>query len=199
MRTHLSPLRQQFRNRDEGVADHIEQKVGGDSGETPVFRLAPGAVLLAPSKPTLDHFAFARRSGAALVPGGSSVDGRLARPSGLRAIRIDGNVRCDVLRPQAFQVRFKIIGFVRADRDACMWQSFLPQHLLQCRAFRRTACLCDEPRDGQAVPVFDRGVPHVAKCTLLPLALAVEAAVGMGRAFMRIVLACRESAPRRRL
>jgi hypothetical protein len=59
--TDLSPLRHQFRDSDEVVADQIEQKVGGDSGETPVFRLAHGAVLLAPSKHTLDHFAFALR------------------------------------------------------------------------------------------------------------------------------------------
>ena len=66
-----------------------------------MFRLAHGAVLLPPSKHTLDHFAFALRDGVALVPGGSSVDGRLACLSGLRDIRVDGEVRGDVLRPQA--------------------------------------------------------------------------------------------------
>ena len=45
LRTHQSPLRQQFWDTDKVVADQIEQKVGGDSGETPVFRLAHGAVL----------------------------------------------------------------------------------------------------------------------------------------------------------
>lgn len=43
-RPHLSPLRQQFRDTDEVVADQIEQKVGGDCGHSPVFRLAHGAV-----------------------------------------------------------------------------------------------------------------------------------------------------------
>ena len=85
----------------------------------------------------------------------------------------------------------RIIGLVRADRDACMWRGFLLQHLLRCRTFRRAACLRDQPRDGQAVPVFHRGVAHVAEFAFLALALAVEAAVGIGRAFMRVVLACR--------
>ena len=102
-RTHLSPLCQQFRDTDEVVADQIEQKVSRDSGKPTVFRLAHGAVLLAPSEQTLDHFAFALRDAVARVPGGASVDGRLARRSSLRDIRVDGNVRRDVLRPQVVQ------------------------------------------------------------------------------------------------
>lgn len=46
-RTPLSPLRQQFRDADEVVADQTEQEAGGDSSEAPVFRLAHGAMLLA--------------------------------------------------------------------------------------------------------------------------------------------------------
>ena len=148
VRTHRSPLRQQFRHTDEVVADQIEQNVGGDAGQTPVFRLAQGAVRLAPSEPTLDHFACARRERVALVPGGSSVEGCLARLSGLRDLRGDGNVRGAVLRPQAFNVCFNIIGLVRADRDACRLRGFLLQPLLRCRTFRRAACLRDQPRDG---------------------------------------------------
>ena len=91
--THLFHLRQKFRDADKVVADQIEQNVGGDSDETPVFRFAHGAVLLPPSKQTLDHFAFTLRDVVALVPGGSSVDGRLARPSSLRHIIVDGDVR----------------------------------------------------------------------------------------------------------
>ena len=53
--THLSPLRQQFRDTDEVVTDQIEQEVGGDSGEPPVLRLAHGARLLASSKHALDQ------------------------------------------------------------------------------------------------------------------------------------------------
>ncbi len=58
---------------DEVVADQIEQEAGGDSSEPPVFRLAHGARLLAPSKQTLDQFAFALREAVAL--------GRVVRPS----------------------------------------------------------------------------------------------------------------------
>ena len=94
-----------------------------------------------------------------------------------------------------------IIGLVRADRDAGMGRGFLPQHLLRCHTFRRAAGLRDQPRDGQAVPVFHRGVSHVAEVALLARALAVEAAVGIGRALMRVVscVSCRGSSPRRRL
>ena len=147
-RTHLSRLRQKFRDADKVVADQIEQKVGGDSGETPVFRFAHGAVLLPPSKQTLDHFAFTLRDVVALVPGGSSVDGRLTHRSSLRDLIVDGDVRRDVLCPQAFNVFFNIIGLVRTNRDACVWRGFLPQHLFCCRAFRRAVCLRDQPRDG---------------------------------------------------
>jgi len=148
-RTPLSPLRQKFRDADEVVADQIEQEAGGDSSEPPVFRLAHGAMLLAPSKHALDHFAFALREAVALVPGGPSVDGRLACLSGLRDIRVDGDVRGDVLCPQARHVFRNIIGLVRADRDAGMWRGVLPQHLLRCRAFRRAAGLRDQPREGR--------------------------------------------------
>ncbi len=56
---HLSPLRQQFRDTDEVVADQIEEKVGGNCSHSPVFCLAHRAVLLPPSEQTLDHVAFA--------------------------------------------------------------------------------------------------------------------------------------------
>ena len=73
--------------------------------------------------------------------------------------------------------------------------------ILDCA--RRTstfrACAFREQEDGQAVPVFPRGVSHVTEFALLALTLAVEAAVGIGRAFMRVVLACRGNSPRRRL
>ena len=58
-------------------------------------------------------------------------------------------------------------------------------------AAARAAGLRDQPRDGQALPVFPRGVSHVAEFALLAFTLAVEAAVGIGRALMRVVLACR--------
>ena len=156
-----------------------------------MFRLAHGAVLLAPSEQTLDHFAFALREDVARVLGGSSIDGRLARRSSLGDIRVDGDVRGDVLRPQARHMFSHIIGLVRADRDAGMWRGFLRQHFLRGRAFRRTARLRDQPRNGEAVPVFHRGMPQVAEFTLLALALAVETAVGIGRACMRGILAYR--------
>ena len=148
-------------------------------------------MLRAPSKQALDHVACALREAVAFVPCGPSVDGRLACLSGLYDIRVDGDVRGDVLCPQAHHVFRNIIGLVHADRDAGLWRGVLPQHLLRCRTFRRAAGLRDQPRDGQAVPVFPRGVSHVAEVALLPLTLAVEAAVGIGRAVMRVVLACR--------
>ncbi len=80
-RRHLSPLGQQFWDTDEVVADQIEQKVGSHSGQTPMFRFTHGAVLLAPSEQALDHLAFSLREGIAHVPGGTSIDGRLARRS----------------------------------------------------------------------------------------------------------------------
>jgi hypothetical protein len=127
-RTPLSPLRQQFRDADEGVADQIEQEAGGDSSEPPIFRLAHGAMLRAPSKHALDHFAFALREAVALVPGGPSVDGRRACLSGLRDICVDGDARGDVLCPQARHVFRNIIGLVRANRDAGMWRSSALSH-----------------------------------------------------------------------
>lgn len=66
VRAHLSPLRQQFRDTDEVIADQIEQKVGSHSGQPPVFHLAHGAVLLASSEQTLDHVALVLREGVAL-------------------------------------------------------------------------------------------------------------------------------------
>lgn len=134
--THLFHLRQKFRDADKVVADQIEQNVGGDSDETPVFRFAHDAVLLPPSKQTLDHFAFTLRDVVALVPGGSSVDGRLTRPSSLRHIIVDGDVRRDILCPQAFNVFCNIIGLVRTNRDACVrraWASLSAASPHWCR------------------------------------------------------------------
>ena len=79
------------------------------------------------------------------MPAGSSVDGRLARRSGLRDKAVDGDVRCDVLRPQAFNTFFHILGLVRADGDACMVRGFLPQYLLRSRAFRRALAWMASP------------------------------------------------------
>lgn len=103
-------------------------------------------MLLASSKHALDHFAFALREAVALVPGGPSIDGRLAGLSSLRDIRVDGDMRGDVLCPQARHVFLNIIGLVRTDRDAGMWRGVLPQYLLRYRAFRRAAGLRDQPR-----------------------------------------------------
>ncbi len=125
------------------------------------------------------------------MSGGASVERGLAHRSGLRDIRIDGNVWGDVLRPQAFNVGFNVIGLVRADRDAGMGQGFLRQHLLRGRPFRRAAGLRDQPRDSQTVPILHGRMAHVAEFAFFAVALAVEAAVGIGRAGMRDVLACR--------
>ena len=51
-----------------------------------------------------------------------------------------------------------------------------------------------KPRDGQTVPVFPRGVSHGAAGALHALALAVEAAVGVGRVFVRVGLTFRAAA-----
>ena len=99
-----------------------------------MFRLAHGAVRLVPSQNTLDHFGVTLRYVVVLVPGGSSVQGRLARLSSLRAISVDGEVRRDVLRPQAVNGFFNILGLVLVDRDACRGRCVLLQHLLRCRA-----------------------------------------------------------------
>lgn len=120
-RTHLSSHRQQFWDTDQIVADQIEQKIGGDSRKPPVFRLTHGAMLFAPSKQTFDHYAFALREGVSLVPGGSSVDGCLAYGSGLHDIRVDGDMRRDVRRPQARHVCCNVIGLVGTNRDTGMW------------------------------------------------------------------------------
>ena len=40
---------------DEVVGDQIEQEVGGDASDAPMFGLAHGAMLLAPSEDALDH------------------------------------------------------------------------------------------------------------------------------------------------
>ena len=43
----------QFGNADQVIGDQIEQEVGGDASDAPMFCLAHGAVLLAPSEDTL--------------------------------------------------------------------------------------------------------------------------------------------------
>ncbi len=76
-----------------------------------MLRLAHSAVLLAPSQYTLDHVTCALRAGVALVPGGSSVNGRLAYRSGLCDIVVDGDGRGDVLRPQVCNVCGNILVY----------------------------------------------------------------------------------------
>ncbi len=49
--------------------------------------------------------------------------------------------------------------------------------------------MCDEPGDGQLAAVLHDRVAHVAELAFLALRLAVQAAIRVGRALMRVVLA----------
>ena len=74
--------RHQFGNPDQVVGDQIEQKVGGDAGDTPMLGLAHRAVLLTPTEDTLDHRPARLRHAVALVPGSAGVYGALAALAG---------------------------------------------------------------------------------------------------------------------
>ena len=151
--THLSPLRQQFRDTDEVVTDQIEQEVGGDSGEPPVLRLAHGAVLLPPTKNAFDHLAAGLRPGVAGVPCGSPVNGA----SPVRVVLC--NMWRDVLRVQAVDVFLDVIGLIPACRNAMRRRRFLDQHVYGRLPLRRAGGLRHDPRDGEAVSVLHHGVP----------------------------------------
>src|SRR3954454_9005884 len=84
----------QFGNADEVIGDQIEQEVGGDASDAPVFGLAHGAMLLAPSENALDHRPARLRHAVARMPRGSFVNGAVAVPAGFG----DGLVLCHMRR-----------------------------------------------------------------------------------------------------
>lgn len=83
-----------------------------------------------------------------------------------------------------------VIGLVFAHRDAAAGRfGFGLEHRLRGAALGRPVGERDHAGHRQPMPVLHGGVSHIAKLRLPPGRLAVKAAVGIGRARMRVVLA----------
>src|SRR4030081_22227 len=84
----------------------------------------------------------------------------------------------------------RIIGLVRACRDAMTNGLALGfQHGLRGAPFRRAIGLCDDPCHRKPAPVRHGDMTHVAEPRLPPRRLAIETALRIGRARMRLVRA----------
>jgi hypothetical protein len=77
--------------------------------------------------------------------------------------------RHDILRAQAFDVFFDVVGLVHACGDGLSRRRVLGQHVFGRLPFCRASCLRHDTLAGEAVSVLHRGVPHVAERALLAL------------------------------
>ena len=91
---------------------------------------------------------------------------------------------------QSLDMIARVIGLVGARRDAMADGPALGfQHRLGGAAFRPAIGRRDHARHRKPVPVLHGDMAEVAELCLAPVRLAVEAALGIGRARMRFVRA----------
>src|ERR1700724_796635 len=166
------------------------------SKNPPVIRATPRclashrAMLLAPAKDAFDHFAALLRHAIARVPCRAGIDRASPPLADFGRAIVLRHMRRDVDGTQVFNMALRIIGLVRACRDAMTNGLALGfQHGFRSAPFRRAIGLCDDPCHRKPVPVLHGDMTHVAEPRLPPRRLAIETALRIGRARMRLVRA----------
>src|SRR5947209_7659922 len=82
-----------------------------------------------------------------------------------------------------------VIGLVLAYRDALAGLlGFAFQHALRSTALGRSVGNRDHAADRQSMPVLHEGMAHIGELRLPPGGFAVQAAIGIARAGVRVVL-----------
>src|SRR5580692_3714116 len=180
----------QFRDADQVVGDEVQQESSGDTSNPAMLSLAHRAMLLAPAKDAFDHFAALLRHAIARVPCRAGIDRASPPLADFGRAIVLRHMRRDVDGTQVFNMALRIIGLVRACRDAMTNGLALGfQHGLRGAPFRRAIGLCDDPCHRKPVPVLHGDMTHVAEPRLPPRRLAIETALRIGRARMRLVRA----------
>ena len=168
----------------------FSRKSSGDTSNPAMLRLAHRAMLLAPAKDAFDHFAALLRHAIARVPCRAGIDRACPPLADFGRAIVLRHMRRDVDGTQVFNMALRIIGLVRACRDAMTNGLALGfQHGLRSASFRRAIGLCDDPCHRKPVPVLHGDMTHVAEPRLPPRRLAIETALRIGRARMRLVRA----------
>src|ERR1700737_3591316 len=136
----------QFRDADQIVGDEVQQESSGDTSNPAMLSLAHRAMLLAPAKDAFDHFAALLRHAIARVPCRAGIDRASPPLADFRRAIVLRHMRRDVDGTQVFNMALRIIGLVRACRDAMTNGLALGfQHGLRGAPFRRAIGLCDDP------------------------------------------------------
>ena len=168
----------------------FSRKSSGDTSNPAMLSLAHRAMLLAPAKDAFDHFAALLRHAIARVPCRAGIDRASPPLADFGRAIVLRHMRRDVDGTQVFNMALRIIGLVRACRDAMTNGLALGfQHGLRGAPFRRAIGLCDDPCHRKPVPVLHGDMTHVAEPRLPPRRLAIETALRIGRARMRLVRA----------
>ena len=155
-----------------------------------MFCLAHRTVLLAPTEDAFDHRTARLRHSIAFVSRGAFVDSALATFAGLGGAIVLRYMRCDVAGAKIGHMIGGVIGLVRTGRDAAASGFALGlEHDLRGAALGGAVGLRDHAGHRQPMPVLHGDVAHIGEFSLPPRGLAVEPAVGIGRARMRVVLA----------
>src|SRR5271167_2822935 len=155
-----------------------------------MFGLAHRAVLLAPAKDAFDHRPARLRHAIALVPRGASVDGAPTTLAGCGDAVVLYHMRCNVDGAQMGHMVSRVISLIFAHRDAAAGLlGFGLEHDLRGAALGSAIGERDHAGHRQPMPVLHSGVAHVAQLRLSPGGLAVESAVGIAGARMRVVFA----------
>jgi len=124
-----------------------------------------------PPKDLLDPFADALTDLVARVARRTPVNGR--------AFIFPGNVRCGIETTQLAHEPSVVIGFVTRYRDA-MGTEYLLNHADGCLPFGRPGSHGKAGTNSEAVSVLHEHVTHEGELRLFPLALPVQASLGIG-------------------
>src|ERR1700730_17812159 len=108
----------QFRDADQIVGDEVQQESSGDTSNPAMLSLAHRAMLLAPAKDAFDHFAALLRHAIARVPCRAGIDRASPPLADFGRAIVLRHMRRDVDGTQVFNMALRIIGLVRACRDA---------------------------------------------------------------------------------
>jgi hypothetical protein len=153
-----------------------------------MFGLAHRAVLLAPAEDAFDHRPTRLRHAIAFVPRGASVDGAPTALAGCGDAVVLRHMRRNIDGAQVGHMVSRVIGLIFAHCDAAAGlPGFGLEHDLRGAALGSAIGERDHAGHRQPMPVLHGGVAHIAELRLPPGGLAVESAVGIASACMRVV------------
>ena len=148
-------------------------------------------VLLAPAENAFDHRPARLRHTVAFMPRGASVDGALTTLTGCGDAVALRHMRRNVDGAQMGHMVSRVIGLIFAHCDAVAGLlGFGLEHDLRSAALGSAVGKGDHAGDRQPMPVLHGGMAHVTELSAFPPGgLAVETAVGIAGACMRVIFA----------